>query len=668
MFSKRCLSVVGEPIFLAVMKFRSAVVVGVVLSLVSPLVCGHEREVQTDRESPRLMALPKEEDSFHFLIFGDRTGGPAEGIKVLAQAVKDSNLLDPDLVMTVGDLIQGYNSQKDWEAQMTEYRGTMDGLRMPWFPVAGNHDVFWRGEGRPVTEHEVNYEKHFGPLWYWFEHKKCGFLVLFSDEGDLKEPEKARNFSDPAQQKFSPRQLEWLRGSLTKMKDLRHVFVFMHHPRWALDVYPGSNWNEVHGLLKDAGNVTACFAGHIHRLRYDGERDGIEYFALAATGGHIPGNHPGMGFLHHYNLVSVRPEGIRVSTLPVGGVMDPKDFTPERLRDMDLAARMEVVSVTGPLRLAEDGSGAGAHEVEVRNPRGRALDVTRAVVAGEGWRFGPDHGHAKVEPGAVHRFRFEWTRSPSEAGLAVESPQWVVDVDYLDEKARVTLPQRRVPVKVGFGPLAAELFLPVDPPVSLTVKGGGAGVAVDDGLFELGDGPFTLEAWMKPEVLQDDAGVIAKTEGSEYGLHLQQGRVAFLAHLGGDYVVVRSTDALAVGEWSHVAGVFDGKAVRLFVNGREVAMKPGEGARKRNGLPLFIGADPNGRSEPTRPFSGRLDEIRLSRVARYAEVFEPVRRHEPDEQTVLLFHADRLVNGVLPDHSASQAHGVMTGGVTVAAE
>jgi hypothetical protein len=106
----------------------------------------------------------------------------------------------------------------------------------------------------------------------------------------------------------------------------------------------------------------------------------------------------------------------------------------------------------------------------------------------------------------------------------------------------------------------------------------------------------------------------------------------------------------------------------LFVNGREVAMKPGEGARKRNGLPLFIGADPNGRSEPTRPFSGRLDEIRLSRVARYAEVFEPVRRHEPDEQTVLLFHADRLVNGVLPDHSASQAHGVMTGGVTVAAE
>ena len=52
-----------------------------------------------------------------------------------------------------------------------------------------------------------------------------------------------------------------------------YVFVFLHHPRWLLDRYPGSDWERVHGALQDAGNVKAVFAGHIHRMRYDGTRD-----------------------------------------------------------------------------------------------------------------------------------------------------------------------------------------------------------------------------------------------------------------------------------------------------------------------------------------------------------------------------------------------------------
>ena len=49
--------------------------------------------------------LPVEEDAFTFAVFGDRTGGPADGVKVLAEAVRDANLVEPDLVMTVGDLV-----------------------------------------------------------------------------------------------------------------------------------------------------------------------------------------------------------------------------------------------------------------------------------------------------------------------------------------------------------------------------------------------------------------------------------------------------------------------------------------------------------------------------------------------------------------------------------
>ena len=99
-----------------------------------------------------------------FAVFGDRTGGPAAGISVLREAVADVNLIEPDFVMTVGDLIDGYNETPEWMRQMEEYTSSMDKLLMPWFPVAGNHEVYWRGEGeRPAREHEKNYEMHFGP-------------------------------------------------------------------------------------------------------------------------------------------------------------------------------------------------------------------------------------------------------------------------------------------------------------------------------------------------------------------------------------------------------------------------------------------------------------------------------------------------------------------------
>src|SRR5262245_14260729 len=126
------------------------------LLVLASAACGPESRFVTNRPNPRLLPLPKEEGAFAFVVYGDRTTGVPEGLKTLAQAVVDTNLLAPDLVMTVGDLVQGYNDTKEWVQQAEDYKAVMAKLGMPWYPVPGNHDIYYRGKDRPKTEHEAD--------------------------------------------------------------------------------------------------------------------------------------------------------------------------------------------------------------------------------------------------------------------------------------------------------------------------------------------------------------------------------------------------------------------------------------------------------------------------------------------------------------------------------
>ncbi len=617
------------------------------LTAVSSSLAEEAPAIHTNRPSGQLLPLPKQDDMFHFLIYGDRTGGPPEGLKVLAQAVKDTNLLDPDLIMTVGDLVQGYNARDDWERQAEEYKAIMKGLKRPWFPVAGNHDIYWRGPNKPENEHEGDFEKHFGPLWYWFKHKGCGFLVLFSDEHPSGE---AKDFTKLTQNQFSPEQMTWAKQALQEMKGLQHVFVFLHHPKWIEEKYPNAQWPAVHKMLVEAGNVRAVFAGHIHRLHYGGKKDGIDYFALATTGGSIPGHYPGAGYVHHMNLVTVRKEGISVTILPVGQVIDPRLYTKERDADIDKARNATPVLASPPLRLDGEGLGASYVELHYMNPSSQPLesDLVPDSAGGE-WFFAPDHQHVLIEPGQTKKIHFTVARLRNGFAEGFSQPAFEVRTDYLGDGARVELPPRRINLPVGLKALPADFFAAGENQV-LKLDGASA-LRVEMGATQLPDGPFTVEAWVSPGAASLTAPFVAKTEQSEFALNLGGNVPGFHCLIGGKYVsaIAKSDAVVPAGQWAHVAGVFDGKEMRLYVNGTLAATAAASGPRSVNPLPLYIGADPNAKAEPIQFFTGAVDEVRLSTTARYAANFTPAARFQPDEQTLYLLHCDKAVGPFIPN-------------------
>ncbi|MEE2855888.1 MAG: LamG-like jellyroll fold domain-containing protein [Planctomycetota bacterium] len=622
------------------MKTRSNILIlGLLFLLHSGATAGDP--VRTDRKDARPLTAPDGESMWQFAIMGDRTGGPAEGIRVLARAVNEVNLVEPDLVMTVGDLIQGYNSRVEWLIQAKQFQDTMNRLSRPWYPVAGNHDIYWRGPDRPEGEHESNYEQHFGPLWYWFEHKGCGFIILYSDEGDPVSGKK--NFSDPKCQRFSATQLEWLDRVLDETKSLETVFVFLHHPRWISNHYKGANWEDVHQRLVLSGNVAAVFGGHIHRLHYAGVRDGIAYHTLATTGGHRSRDYAGAGWVHHWNLVTVRPGGVDIAVVPVGSLLDPRHFTPERRALSERLLADDLVrfaeAIPAPSRalygvdsvLSLKNPVASTIRMKFKSPDGRIeIPIPEVVLDAHSTRQLP----VKVDLDEVLL---------SGKG---DLPFLEVAIQFDDEHQRgVVVPTRRIAITLDHQQWDAR-----NPDGGhLVLTGGGDCIKLNSSQVPLAQGAFTVEGWVQAADYSGRRPFITKTEGSEYGIFLSDGVPSFMVHLDGKYHVVEAEGVhLQSDRWHHVAGVYDGGQLRIYLDGNLVGSRSASGQRTLNRLPLVVGGDPDKNGNAVDTLQGTIDGVRLSRGALYTqESFTPAVDFPADADTVALLTLDRSLAGMV---------------------
>lgn len=244
---------------------------------------------------------------FQFVVVTDRTGGPRPGI--FEKGVEKINLLQPEFVMSVGDLIQGYTTDTiEINRQWDEFTGFVDGLEMPFFYVPGNHDVT-----NPVME--GIWKKRFGPTHYSFVYKDVLFMALNSED----------QTRGAGRGSISPPQLEWIGKTLESHRDVKWTFLFMHQPLWVQEADP-VNWFDVEKLLEKRNHTV--FVGHRHHYQRF-ERNNSQYYMLATMGGGSPMRGPQLGEFDHFVWVTMTEKGPILANLQLEGVFDHDLFNEE---------------------------------------------------------------------------------------------------------------------------------------------------------------------------------------------------------------------------------------------------------------------------------------------------------------------------------------------------
>ena len=122
--------------------------------------------------------------------------------------------------------------------------------------------------------------------------------------------------------------------------------------------------------------------------------------------------------------------------------------------------------------------------------------------------------------------------------------------------------------------------------------------------------PFTVEAWVRPRILTGSREFLCDAHGAGLAFGFYGGVCKFLLHDGRTYQSVRALKAAVSAKEIHVAGVFDGDRLNLFVEGKRQGAGTAFTRRaKLSPLPLHIGANPEINHPVIKVFSGTIDEV-----------------------------------------------------------
>ncbi len=274
-------------------------------------------------------------EEFQFVVVGDRTGGHRPGI--FSHAMTQINLLRPEFVVCVGDLIEGYTDNADEiNRQWQHIEKTIGTLEMPFFYTVGNHDI-----SNPIMA-EI-WRQRLGSEYYSFIYRDVLFISLSTEDPavemseaviesqnrlekmmqdqPLQTQEKllqmARQRSSvtlPGQVAISSNQVDFVQRTLQKNAEVRWTILLMHKPAWQ---YDSPEFTKIETMLQDRNY--SVIAGHEHYYSYT-KRYGQDYIDMGTTGGVWLKDGPGRS--DHITWVTMTRKGPVFANIKLDGVFD----------------------------------------------------------------------------------------------------------------------------------------------------------------------------------------------------------------------------------------------------------------------------------------------------------------------------------------------------------
>ncbi|HXG12727.1 MAG TPA: metallophosphoesterase [Gemmataceae bacterium] len=261
------------------------------------------RLVQEEKNPWNHLRLNNDPGDFQFAFVSDRTGG--HRAQVFSRAVEQLNLLQPEFVVSVGDLIEGGKREPDkLQAEWKEFRGFIERLQMPFFYVPGNHDL-------SNAVQDQLWQEMFGRRYYHFVYRNVLFCLM--------------NSEDPpgvGEGHFSDEQINYFKRVLEENNQVRWTIVVMHKPVWAVANVEKTNWLEMEKALAD--RPYTVFAGHRHVYKKY-VRNGRRYYQLATTGGSSKMRGVRYGEFDHVVWVTMKKDGPILANILVEGIF-PEDL------------------------------------------------------------------------------------------------------------------------------------------------------------------------------------------------------------------------------------------------------------------------------------------------------------------------------------------------------
>jgi predicted phosphodiesterase len=309
-------------------------------------------------------AAPNAPDAFRFVVMSDRTGDHAEG--EWSAAVAQINLLRPDFVVCVGDLIEGYTDDADeLQREWDELDAMTRELDAPFFYCPGNHDV----TNDMMREYYIERHGVDGRAYYSFDFRGCHFVVL-----DITPSPRPRTLFDE--------EMAWLKDDLAAAADAKHVFVFYHEPLWE-----GKLWPRIAEILpKDR---TTVFNGHWHQLAYQ-LADGIPTYVLAGTASAYETVSRASGEFRMFAQVTVNRGEPTIALVPLHETL-PAEFAGFTTTNQEMMGKGSLTS-----HIPASGGTVEFHQ-------DNTLDIPVTLNCrwdAPDWRVDPPDGEVEIAPGA----------------------------------------------------------------------------------------------------------------------------------------------------------------------------------------------------------------------------------------------------------------------------